>query len=227
MPAPKGEPIFIEEPQDNNLTKTAYVKLKNAILLNHFKSGRWLSGSKLAKAFNMSRTPVREALNILEREGFVEIRNGLGVAVKEVTEKDIHELIEVRLALECSALESSGFSPDPGELEQLEKGWQVLQHKWRRDQLSDLEEVMTLDYATHDFLVASSRNGHLVDIIKNISAHIRRVQFLSVTALNEVDKTIQQHLDLLAAVKNHDIPNALILLREHISEAGPYIFSKR
>jgi len=227
MSPAQGGPIFIEEPQDSNLTKIAYVKLKNAILQNQFKSGRWLSGSKLAKAFNMSRTPVREALNILEKEGFVEIRNGLGVAVKEITENDIHELIEVRLALECCALESVTFEVDRPELERLEQGWREMQIKWREHRLSDLDEIMALDYATHDFLVASSHNSHLVGITKNISVHIRRVQFLSVTSLNAVDVTIQQHLDLLAAIIDGDIPTALVLLREHIQEAGPYIFNKR
>lgn len=211
---------------DNNLTKTAYLAIKNDIMLNKIKAGGCLSSCQLARKLNMSRTPVREAIGILENEGFVEIHNGVGIFVKETTEKDIMELVEVRTALECSALESSTLTLDRSVLEKLLSNWEKMKVDFLSGVTPDLEEIMALDYETHDFLVSCSRNSYLIELTKNVSVRFKRMQYLSVMALDDVPETIEQHLVLLKCIQDGNLEEAVRLLKVHIKGVETYVFHR-
>lgn len=208
-----------------NLTNIAYDRIKADIMQNRIHAGECLSGCELAKKLNMSRTPVREALKLLENEGFVEIRNGVGIHIKEITKQDILEIIEVRVALECAALDSSAFELNGEALHKLEKNWLKLERDFKRGDLRDFNKLMQEDYRFHDFIVASSHNSYLLEMIKNVSDRFKRVQYLSVVALNDAVDTIRQHLELLEGLKKGRIREVRKLLREHISGAQTYIFT--
>lgn len=215
-----------KNPGDSNLTKIAYANIKSDIISNKIKAGDRLSSCQLAKDMSMSRTPVREALNLLESEGFVDIHNGIGILVKEITEKDIIELFEVRAALECSALESSTFMADPKGLKALERSWLNLQKKYARSEARPInhEEVFLLDYETHDFIVTSSHNSYLIELMHNVSIKVKRIQYLSLLALNDVFRTIEEHLDLLNKLKNDELAESVQLLKKHIINSGAYVY---
>lgn len=209
----------------SNLTRLAYAALKSNIVMNKIKAGECLSGTLLAKKLNMSRTPVREALNILAREGFVEIHNGVGIYVKKVSEKDMLELVEVRSALECSALGARTLNVDQEKLGTLYDAWLGFRNQIESGQKPGLDEVTTLDYQTHDFIVRSSHNSYLVKLIENVSARFKQTQYLSVLGLDDAASTVNQHLEILGAIKSGDIPQATSLLRSHIMEAVVYILN--
>lgn len=217
--------ISLDKKSKSNLTKIAYLALKNNIIMNKIKIGECLSGSQLAKKLKMSRTPVREALNILASEGFVDIRNGVGIYVKEISEKDILELIEVRSALECSALESRTASIDQEALNSLYDAWLAFQNRINSGRKPSLDEVMALDYQTHDFIVRSSNNNYLMELTKNVSARVKQTQYLSVLGLDDMADTVKQHIEILEAIRSADIPRSARLLRSHIMEAATYILS--
>lgn len=209
----------------SNLTKVAYVALKNIILMNKIKIGECLSGSQLAKKLKMSRTPVREALNILASEGLVEIRNGAGIYIKKVSEKDMLELLEVRSTLECSALESRTLDIDTETLNVLYEGWLAFQDRIRNGRMPSLDEVMGLDYQTHEFIVHSSKNDYLVELTKNVSDRVKQAQYLSVLGLDDLADTVKQHIGMLEAIRSGDIPQSARLLRSHIMGAAAYILN--
>ena len=211
---------------DHNLTRAAYLSIKNDIMLNKIKAGECLSGCQLARKLNMSRTPVREAISILENEGFVEIRNGVGIFVREITEKDLIDLVEVRTALECSALESSSLKLDQAGLEKLLAGWEKLKADFLSGAGADLEEIVALDYETHDFLVSCSRNNYLIEMIENVSVRFKRMQYLSVVALGDVLNTIEQHLVLLKRIQDGSMEEAVRLMKVHIRGVETYVFHR-
>lgn len=204
----------------------AYANIKRDIISNKIKAGARLSGCRLAKDMSMSRTPVREALNLLENEGFVDIHNGIGILVKEITKADITELFEVRAALECSALEASTFLADPKELEAMEQAWLNLRKKYAGPEARPInhEEVFLLDYETHDFIVSSSHNSCLIELMQNVSIKVKRIQYLSLLALNDVLRTIEEHLALLDKLKTGQLLEASSLLKKHIIDSGSYVY---
>lgn len=217
--------VALDRESRNNLTGIAYAAIKNDIVTNKIKAGDCLSGCQLAKSLNMSRTPVREALNILASEGFVEIRNGVGIYVKKISENNVLELIEVRSALECSALEARTLNINQGRLNAMYNKWLGFQNQINNGRKPGLDEVTALDYETHDFIVSSSNNSYLVELTQNVSARFRQMQYLSVMGLDDMADTVNQHIEILAAMKNGDIARSVKLLRTHIMEAATYILN--
>ncbi len=90
-----------------NLAQLAYREIKDLILQNKLKSGDLLSESLIAQELGMSRTPVREALRVLAQEDLIEILNGIGVYVKDISVSDMVDIFEVRKALEVIAIKSA------------------------------------------------------------------------------------------------------------------------
>jgi len=211
---------------DHSLTKAAYLAIKNDIMLNRIKAGECLSGCQLAKELNMSRTPVREAVSILENEGFIEIRNGVGLFVREITDRDILELVEVRAALECGALESRSLKVDRIGLEKLLDAWEKMKAGFLAGTTPGFEEIMALDHETHDFLINCSHNAYLIEMIKNVSARFKRLRSLSVTALGDALETIEQHLVLLKRIQDGSLEEAVRLLKTHIKNVEAYVFHR-
>lgn len=212
-----------------NLTAMAYKIIRGAILNNEFKPGEFLSSLQLAKNMNMSRTPVREALNVLASEGLVDIQNGVGSYVKKLTQKEIKELYEVRIALECASLEAIINSSDKAtqnKLDKLIQGWSKLEEKYQDGALTDLKEISVLDHKTHDFIVHGSKNSILIDLTANIQLKIQRLQHLSVMALNHPLDSIAQHANLLNSLKNKDAEHSIFLLKKHVRESMDYIFER-
>ena len=210
---------------DNNLTAIAYSKIKDDIMSNKFKPGECISGSQLAKILKMSRTPVREALTILANEGLVEIHNGVGIIIKSITYKDILELYEIRLALECIAVESLIVKNDHSNLFKLKSNWHTLKDKLILGELSDWNEIVLLDHQTHHFIVTSSGNTLLIELFENIEQRIRRIQYLSVFGQEDKGNIIDQHIELLESIIQNNTHTTIKLLKKHIQEAVSYIFT--
>ncbi len=209
---------------ENSLTTIAYNNIKNDIMTNKFASGECISGSKLAQNLKMSRTPIREALNILANEGLIEIRNGVGVTIKKITKKDILELYEVRLALECVAIETLIRNKNQSGLLQLKNEWNILKNKLVQEKLSDWNEIVSLDYQTHHFIITSCGNSFLTELFENIEQRIRRIQYLSVFAQEDKGNVVEQHLELLENIIQNKTLNATNLLRKHV-QVTSLIFS--
>lgn len=207
----------------HNLTKAAYNILKSDIIANKIKAGDCLSGCRLAKDLKMSRTPVREALNILASEGFVEVRNGVGILVNQTTERDILELIEVRSALECRALESRTLAVDQPGLDKLLASWEVFQNQIKAGQNPDFDEIAVVDFATHDFIIRSSRNHYLIEMTQNISARFKQMQYLSAKGLDDTANTVDQHIAILYSIKCGNLQQSVKLLKNHIEDAAAYV----
>ena len=210
---------------EESLTTIAYNIIKNDIMTNAFKPGECISGSKLAQNLKMSRTPVREALNILANEGLIEIHNGIGIIIKNITKKDILELYEVRLALECVAVESLIRKNDKSNFPGLKKKWLNLNQKLIQGELSDWKEMISLDYQTHHLIITSCGNALLTELFENIEQRIRRIQHLSVSAQEDKKNIIEQHIELLESIIHGDTETAKKLLKKHIQQAVSYVFT--
>ncbi len=226
--APGPKPA--KAPSDDTLTTLAYKKIKDDIIRGQYRPGECLSSPRLARALRMSRTPVREALSMLANEGLVDIQNGVGIFIKELTRKELAEVYEVRLALECAAVEAIIMARGGAALEsrpalkKLEREWALLKAKVRAGRLTDLDEVNQLDYKTHNFIVESGGNIFLSELVENLKLRIRHIQSLSVAAQGDVEDTIDQHLAIIANLRRGNLPETTRLLKLHIREAISYIF---
>ena len=111
---------IIQSNRRYNLAQLAYREIKDLILQNKLKSGDLLSESLIAKELGMSRTPVREALRVLSQEDLIEVLNGIGVYVKDISINDMVDIFEVRKALEVIAIKSAIYEITEEEIIELE-----------------------------------------------------------------------------------------------------------
>lgn len=202
-----------------NLTSVAYDTIKSSIFSNEIKPGDYLSENQIAQTLGMSRTPIREAIKVLASEGLVEIHNGVGIFVKQITAKEIHDLFEVRAALECAAVLTALDNITRKEIESIEKEWLEYKRKIEEDIEIDIDAISDLDYNLHFLIVERCKNDYLKSIVNGIRMKIMRYQRISARALANVRETINQHLEIMEYMKKKDVEMLLKVLKEHIEKA--------
>lgn len=207
----------------NNRTTIAYDTIKNSIFTSQIKPGDYLSENQIAQTLGMSRTPIREAIKVLASEGLLEIHNGVGIFVKQVTIKEIFDLFEVRAALECAALHTALENISEEEITKVIEEWQEQKDKIEAGEKPDLEYISELDYKLHFLIVDRCENDFLKSVIDGIRTKIVRYQRISARALADEKDTINQHLEILGYMKNRDMDRLPKVLHEHISKAADNI----
>lgn len=208
--------IVIPKKKAQNLTDIAYDAIKHMIIYNEIAAGEFLSENSLAQALNMSRTPVREALKILASESLVEIHNGIGIFVRNITRKEVHELFEVRTALECAAVKSLVKNVTEDDLRELEQSWLDSKQKIEMGLEVSYETLAEYDHKLHAMILDKSDNSILQDIMHGIRQRIQRIQALSISKYPYQAITIQQHLDIIQAIRDRDEEEVIRLLTAHI-----------
>lgn len=207
---------------EQNLTMIAYEKLRDAIIENRIQSGYCISGNKLAKQLNMSRTPVREAIQLLEKDGLIEIQKGIGFFVRQLTIPELKEITQVRKLLECEALRLSAPQLTKTMLEEQMRAWVEIGEDSSDSTQEKLRKSRIQDTQTHHFLTRYCNNGYLLEILKSIQMRSIRIQHLSIEALN-VDGAIMQHVEILEALRDDALDLAIALLAQHIDFSVEYI----
>jgi DNA-binding GntR family transcriptional regulator len=203
----------------SSLAQEAYEKIKDSIVKNDFKPGDCLSESALARSFGMSRTPIREAIKTLSNEGFVDIYNGVGAIIKHITVKEIKDIFEVRIALECAAVDSALENIKEEDIKPIEEDWLYLKKCVISGEKIGINKISEYDYGLHKLLIMKCSNDFLRSIIDGIRIKILRFQKISAAVLgNELD-TIEQHLEIIELIKDKDAEKLKDKLKAHIRYA--------
>lgn len=199
-----------------NLREIAYEQLKEDIFRNKIKPGDCLSENLIASELNMSRTPVREALSMLASEDLVEIKDGVGIYVKTISFKDIKDIFEVRKVLETLALKTSINRIIDSEVEELEKKFKTLLNDYNSGNNVPLENFADVDWELDELIVNKCNNDYVINIINEINAKIRRYQYLSHEAYNDVEESTIQHLKILSYIKEKNLEKLIEENEKHI-----------
>ncbi|MCX8998379.1 GntR family transcriptional regulator [Rhizobiaceae bacterium BDR2-2] len=190
-----------------------YSELKSMAVRFELKPGQRLNEGDLAKRLGVSRTPLREALNRLNIEGFLRFSPGKGFFCRELDPHEIFDLYELRKALEISAVRLSverardadidalldfldATGPDPGD--------------------RDSVELVELDEHFHEGLMAMSGNAEMMRVLKNINDRIRFVRWIDMDRANRA-KTQADHRAVLENLKRRDVDACIEYLDRHIS----------
>ena len=187
----------------------AYDTLKRRILDNQLPPGAMLSEVALAQKLNMSRTPIREALKML-------MRDGVGTFVKSATQKDIEDAYAVRQALEVLAARTAIGAFSSEELDALEARFRSLQVRLEQGETVRVEEFADADWALHDQILQKSGNRYAQKATNDLRAVLRRYQYLSVRLLSRVEESLTEHLAILDCIRRRDLARLTELLENHI-----------
>lgn len=191
-----------------------YKILKNEILSGHYKPGDVLNERKLSENLGISRTPVREALQMLEQDGWLQIETYKGAVVREFDWRYMQETAHIRSALEVCAIEGAAAQiteSDLALLEQIQKEQQKVLENF------DLEAFIMQDRRFHTCLYELSGNQQLIRLLENYYDIFR---FLGTQAvMNSVERrltTLQEHQAILDALKCRDTAEAVQAMKAHM-----------
>jgi DNA-binding GntR family transcriptional regulator len=202
-------------PPTPNLAEHAYAEVKRLIFDFVLMPGDHFSESELARRVEVSRTPLRQALQRLQREGFLNVFPKLGWQVAPLDFDTFDELYDLRVLIECAAVQRLCEVEERPGLQALAEVWLVE----AADRIADGVAVGALDEAFHRALVASSGNREMARVHADITERIRIIRRLDFTKSDRVAATYDEHARILGAITRRRSDEAQRLLRAHIGQS--------
>jgi len=202
------------------LADQAYGRIKQMIFAFTLMPGDRFSEGELSQRLAVSRTPLRQALQRLEREGFLQVMPKIGWQVAPLDFDIFDELYDLRVLLECHAARRLAERDDSDEtgretLKALAAVWMVPPE----ERISDGDEVGRLDEAFHALLVQGGGNREMARVHREITERIRIIRRLDFTKRARVEATYEEHARILRAITRRRADEAQRLLRAHIEQS--------
>ena len=186
------------------LRDVVFNTLRQAILKGELKPGERLMEIALAERLGVSRTPIREAMRKLEQEGLVVMIPRRGAQVANITEKDLNDVLEVRIALENVAIEKACARMTEEEMRRLWLAAKEFEHTIAEGNLVKLAEA---DVAFHEVIYQASDN-------MREQIYRYRVEYLKEGETRDV--LVKEHEELTKAIRERDVERAKQLSFQHI-----------
>ena len=201
------------------LRDVVFETLRDAIITQVLKPGERLMEIQLADEMGVSRTPVREAIRKLELEGLVVMVPRKGAYVAGVSMKDIHEVYEVRAALEMLAVSLAAERITDEELDALER--QVLRESEEeaKDNENTLDNIVYIDTTFHDIIYQAAHNQRLVQFLNILQEQLQRFRAASLSRPGRSKTALEEHKQIIEALAERNGELASKLAKEHIDNA--------
>ncbi|MFH1240728.1 MAG: GntR family transcriptional regulator [Pseudomonadota bacterium] len=200
-------------PERRSLGQGVYENLRMAIVRGDLTPGSRLIESRLASVMGISRTPVREAIHKLEREGLLSQNPTGGFFVSGLTRSDVEETFGIRSVLESYAARLAAIHHQEDELLPLEQKIEEYQTCLDRGDMDALPEINT---EFHDLLYALSRSLRLVKMISGLKDQIYRFRKVILRMGDMARASNQDHRSMIASIRRRDAEGVERLVREHI-----------
>ncbi len=219
--------------------KEAYAALKRAItamdIYNHPQEIR-LDERRLSEGLGVSRTPIREAMTLLEQEGFVRTRPRRGIYVVRKSKREIVETITVMAALESMAARLAAERAADAEIAELRRLMDAF-HNGPDGQTEGgerLEEYSDANIAFHQAIIRMSGSALLAEMTENLFIHMRAIRKITIHQDNRAARSIADHMRIIEALERRDPELAERLAREHtlglaahVEEHGDFLDATR
>jgi DNA-binding GntR family transcriptional regulator len=193
----------------------AYAALRDVILgLDIYASPEEvrLDERRLASDLGISRTPVREAMAQLEREGFVRSVPRRGIYVVRKTKAEVIELITAWAALESMAARLITQNASDEEIASLRRMFATFENGEIRAHLDEYSEI---NIEFHQTIIRLSRNAVLVELAENLFTHMRMIRRKTIGEQDRADRSIRDHIHIIAALEARETARAETLVRDH------------
>ncbi|NLY30745.1 MAG: GntR family transcriptional regulator [Firmicutes bacterium] len=195
------------------LRRRIYEMVKEQILNQSIPPGTRIMEGDISEELGVSRTPVREAMSQLERDGLVRVEPRRGIFVKEVCEKDIIDVCEVREVLEALAIRKAAALASDEQVQELRAISQEYADAYLYGEHS---QCITLDRKFHETLAAIAGNGKLEELIGEISDLVQMTRLMDCRYAANFEATIAEHNEIIEAVAAHNVDAAAVALEKHM-----------
>ncbi|RDJ27374.1 GntR family transcriptional regulator [Bosea caraganae] len=210
-------------PEETFKTKV-YAALKHAIINMDIYGTReptWIDERQLSEKLGVSRTPVREAVAMLEQEGFVKSLPRRGIMVLKKTKNEVVEMIQAWAALESMAVRLAIQRATDPEIAELRTLFRAFGEAHRPS--DHAAEYSSANLAFHQTLIGLSRSQLLVEMTDNLLLHVRGIRQMTIGRDDRASRSIVDHLNIIEALERRDTVAAEQLSRDHTLGLAAYV----
>lgn len=204
------------EKRKESLKEVIYKDLKKKIVFCELLPGMPIQEDEIAREYNVSRTPVREALLQLSRENYITIEARKSTKVSKISFREMNEVIETRLIIEPYIVKSQSKMLDEDTVRKLEE----IKKSFREISLDDvvsLRNFLSIDYEFHYLLVCLSENRLLIEFCQDVlQRSVRQWYLMCVSMEGRLSKAKDEHEKIIDLLIRGDFVNASKNLEQHI-----------
>lgn len=206
-----------------SLKDKAYQVIKLEIIVGNLKPGLFLTEEKLSESMHISRGTIREALNRLEKEGFVTIIPRRGTMVSNITAQEVKDISKIRELLEPVAAKESLSRISRSKLKEIKKDFTNLISKPENKENKSIFFLLDKDF--HKLLNEECRNKKLIDILDNFEDHTN--WFINLFIKNySFKESIKDHLYIIEAIEKNEEDLVATTLIRHLERVKNSILSE-
>lgn len=193
-------PINHAKPVRMSAKESAYFQLEQWIIDGTLQPGEKLTDIELAQALNLSRTPIREALQLLEMVGFVKMYPGKATTVTEVNKEDIKHLLPPLAVLQALAGELAVPNITEEQIKRLEEANQRFA---KTIDEKDSFNALKIDEEFHRIIIEAAQNPYITTMLSRLQSHVRRQFYHHSLELSEASRS--EHDQIIQAFKDKDV----------------------
>ena len=206
-----------------SLRDQAYALLKDAIASTDIYSQRHplrLDERELMQALGVSRTPIREALSILEQEGFVRTIPRRGIFIVRKSKREIIEMIQMWAALESMSARLATLYASDEEIGKLRHLFDEFQNSSPAEHIGEYSDA---NIAFHQMIIRLGGSQLIADATKNLFIHVRAIRKATISQDNRAARSIIDHLKIIEALERRDTELAERLTRQHTLDLAAHV----
>lgn len=207
----------------SSLRDQAYAMLKQAIADADIYSAREeirLDERVLSERLGVSRTPIREAMTLLEQEGFLRTLPRRGIFIVRKTKKEIVEMIQMWAALESMSARLATLHASDEDIVALRHMFDSFRDSTPADHIDEYSDA---NIAFHQEIVRLGGSKIIADTIRNIFIHVRAIRKMTISQSDRAARSIVDHMRIIEALERRDTELAERLVRQHSLDLAAYV----
>lgn len=205
------------------LKNLVYDAFRKTIILGEIPAGARINEKEFSDTMNISRTPIRYALEKLAEEGLVERQKGKGIVVKGISINDAYEIYAIRKALDVLATYTAAEKMTPEDFEALRL---LLEQTTRLNEENKVEEVLEKFSEFNDFIYTKSQMLRLKSIVTKLQEYLVYFRDISIRAKERRDKALHEHWLIYKGMKNKDRAQMELIIEEHLDYSLKFIIKE-
>lgn len=207
-----------------SIREQVYDYLKDEIVNGKIKEGSRIVEEEFAEKLNISRTPLREAIRMLELEGLIEAREKGGVTVPKTTKKDVEEVVKIRIALETVIFEELFERVTKKDIERLEENVAKAAAIVNDEEKS--LEVFKYFSEFNKILYSISDLPRVVTLINNLNLYLKKFRKISIENSNRRLSAHKDHVKMVEFIKKDRKKEIIDLNKKHLTEAKEFLIQQ-
>jgi DNA-binding GntR family transcriptional regulator len=210
--------------ENKPIRQIIYSQLVEDIVRGRINAGEKLLESELAINFHCSRTPAREALFQLEKDGYISHKKNVGAIVKKISWKNVQEIFDVLAQLERYAAENFVTNKiETKEFLHLETLQEKMENSTKK---KNYIEYQIINIQFHNFIVKKCQNQTLIDLVSDLRNKVYRLVKEGLSLPMNIDHYLASHRNILNAISEKNALKAGNLMKAHVEESAKYLLNE-